>query len=104
MFSEPVQECDNVAGLVNCGPVTNTTFYLTDSGGAAVSSLMDQIDDRTWGLFPYISTDAVFLGGGGYIIHVAPTRNGRAIKDFAGNILATGPATGGEYTFGFKAQ
>jgi hypothetical protein len=35
---------------------------------------------------------------------VAPTRNSRAIKDYAGNTLFAGPAAGGEYTFGFKAQ
>jgi len=103
-FTETVQECDNVAGLVNCGPLSGNTFYLTDSSGAAVTFLQDQIDDRTWGLFPYISTDAVFLSGGGYVIHVAPTRNNRAIKDSAGNTLFAGPATGGEYTFGFKAD
>jgi hypothetical protein len=103
-FSEPVQECDNVAGLVNCGPLSASTYYLTDNAGAAVTFLQDQIDDRTWGLFPYVSTDSVFLGGGGYVIHVAPTRSGRAIKDSAGLTLVAGPATGGEYTFGFKAQ
>ena len=103
-FSEPVQECDNVAGLVNCGPLSGSTYYLTDNAGAAVTFLQDQIDDRTWGLFPYVSTDSVFLGGGGYVIHVAPTRSGRAIKDSAGLTLVAGPATGGEYTFGFKAQ
>jgi hypothetical protein len=103
-FSEPVQECDNVAGLVNCTRLPSNTYYLTTNQGAAVSYLQAQIDDTTWGLFPYVSTDAVFLGGGGYVIHVAPTRNGRALKDYAGNTLAAGPATGGEYTFGFKAQ
>ena len=91
-FSEPVQECDNVAGLVNCGPLSGNTYYLTDSGGAA------------WGLFPYVGTDSAFVGGGGHIIHIAPIRNSRAIKDYAGNTLFAGPATGGEYTFGFKAQ
>jgi hypothetical protein len=103
-FSEPVQECDNVTGSVNCGPLSGNTYYFTTNQGDAVSFLQDQIDDRTWGLFPYISVDSVFLGGGGYVIHVAPTRNSRAVKDFAGNTLASGPAAGGEYTFGFKAD
>ncbi len=102
-FSEPVQECDNVPGLVNCGPLSSNTYYLTDNGGGALTFLQDQIDDTTWGLFPY-TVDDTFLGGGGHVIHVAPTRNSRAIKDYAGNTLAAGPATGGEYTFGFKAQ
>jgi hypothetical protein len=69
-----------------------------------VTFLQDQIDDRTWGLFPYASIDSIFLSGGGYVIHVAPTRNSRAIKDSAGLTLVAGPATGGEYTFGFKAD
>ena len=86
------------------GGVTGNTFCQTDNAGAAVTFLQDQIDDRTWGLFSYVSTDAVFLGGGGYVIHVAPTRSGRAIKDSAGLTLVAGPATGGEYTFGFTAQ
>jgi len=34
---------------------------------------------------------------------VAPSRNGSTIRDFNGNALPNGPATGGEYTFGFKA-
>jgi hypothetical protein len=102
-FSEPVQECDNVAGMVNCTPLSGNTFYLTDNAGNAVTFLGDQIDDTTWGLFPYLNADAVFLSGGGYLIHVAPTRNSRAIKDYNGNTLATGPAISGEYTFGFKA-
>ena len=103
-FSEPVQECDNVTGQVNCGPLSGNTFYLTDNAGAALTFIQDQIDDTTWGLFPYVSSDAVFVGGGGHLIHIAPTRNSRAIKDYAGNTLFAGPATGGEYTFGFKAQ
>ncbi len=103
-FSEPVQECDNVGGQVNCGPLSGNTFYLTDSSGAALTSLQDQIDDTTWGLYPYVGNESTFIGAGGHIIHIAPTRNGRAIKDYAGNTLFAGPATGGEYTFGFKAQ
>ncbi|MFZ5863708.1 MAG: hypothetical protein ACOYXR_12805 [Nitrospirota bacterium] len=107
-FSEPVQECDNVAGSVNCKPLSTATFYITDGGRVQIQQLIDQIDDTTWGLFPSQGADQVFLAGGGYIAHVAPTRNGRAIKDFAGNTLAPGPTTEpnfvGEYTFGFKAQ
>ncbi len=103
-FSEAVQECDNVSGQVNCGPLSANTYYLTDNHGAAITFLQDQIDDRTWGMFPYVNADMIFLSGGGYVMHVAPTRNSRAIKDYAGNTLVAGPATGGEYTFGFKAQ
>jgi hypothetical protein len=105
-FSEPVQECD-VVGLVNCMPLSGNTFYLTTNSGAAVGFLSNQIDDTTWGLFPYTSAEAVFLSGGGYMLHVAPTRNTRAIKDYAGNTLFPGPSTAPyaqEYTFGFKAQ
>ncbi|HET8759525.1 MAG TPA: hypothetical protein VFN94_00540, partial [Nitrospiria bacterium] len=71
-FSEPVQECDNVPGLVNCGPLSANTYYFTDNRDAAVTFLSDQIDDRTWGIFPFVSGDAIFLSGGGYKIHVAP--------------------------------
>ncbi len=95
-FSEPVTGIDA------------NTFYLTDGGRNPVQFLIDQIDDRTWGLFPYQSLDQIFLGGGGYITHVAPSRNGSVIRDFAGNQLPNGPTTEvgfvGEYTFGFKAQ
>jgi hypothetical protein len=90
-FSEPVTGVDR------------NTFYLTDSGGTAVDFLINQIDATTFALFPYESTEAVFLSGGGYIIHVAPSRGGSTIRDFNGNILPNGPAAGGEYTFGFKA-
>ncbi|MFZ5863709.1 MAG: hypothetical protein ACOYXR_12810 [Nitrospirota bacterium] len=121
-FSEPVQECDDVPGQVKCKPLSEcqfarasgeipncgVTFYLTDNRNAAVNFLQDQIGDTTWALFPYASLDAVFLGGGGYKIHVAPTKSGRAIKDYAGNTLFNGPTTEvgyvNEYTFGFKAQ
>lgn len=51
-----------------------------------------------------VSNEVVFFGGDGHNIHVTPTRNNRAIKDYAGNILANGPATGAEWTFGFKVQ
>lgn len=88
-------------------PVTGVdanTFYLTNSKNKAVDFLIDQIDDTTWALFPYVSPEAVFLSGGGYIIHVAPSRNGSVIQDYAGNPLTPGPAANQEYTFGFKAQ
>jgi len=105
-FSEPVQECDDVPdpGLVNCGPLKENTFYLTDNANGALTFLQDQIGDTTWGLFPYVQNDSTFLSGGGHIIHVARIRNNRAIKDYAGNTLFPGPAANGEYTFGFKAQ
>jgi len=86
-------------------PVTGVnadTFYLTDSRGNSVPSLLAQIDDTTWAMFPYTTTGQTFLSASTNIIHVAPSRNGSAIKDAAGNTLKTGPAAGGEYTFGFK--
>ncbi|MDO9372701.1 MAG: hypothetical protein Q7U07_08975 [Gammaproteobacteria bacterium] len=89
-FSEPVTGVDM------------NTLYLTDSRGRSVPALMNQIDDTTWALFPYTTVDQTFLSASTNIIHVAPTRNGSTIRDAAGNALVTGPATGGEYTFGFK--
>lgn len=93
-FSEPVTGVDM------------NTLYLTTSRGVAVPALLNQIDDTTWALFPYTTashhTGKTFLSASTNIIHVAPTRNGSTIRDAAGNTLKTGPATGGEYTFGFK--
>ncbi|RJQ49048.1 MAG: hypothetical protein C4528_01440 [Gammaproteobacteria bacterium] len=86
-------------------PVTGVdanTFYLTDSRGNSVSALLSQIDDTTWALFPYTTTGQTFLSASTNIIHIAPSRNGSTIRDAAGNTLKTGPASGGEYTFGFK--
>ncbi|MFZ5588373.1 MAG: hypothetical protein ACOY4M_01805 [Pseudomonadota bacterium] len=89
-FSEPVTGVDA------------NTFYLTDSRGNSVPALMNQIDDTTWALFPYTTTNQTFLSASTNIIHIAPSRNGSTIRDAAGNTLTTGPAAGGEYTFGFK--
>ena len=81
--------------------VDSNTFYLTDSRNVAVPFYFSQIDDTTYALFPY--TVSSFLSGATvYVMHVAPVRNGSAIKDSAGNTLPAGSATGGEYTFGFK--
>jgi hypothetical protein len=91
-FTEPVTGVDG------------NTFYVTDGSGNPVNFMIDQIDATTWALFPYVSADQSFLAGGGYVIHVAPSRNGSTIRDFAGNALPNGPAAGGEYTFGFKAS
>ena len=88
-FSEPVTGVDM------------NTFYLTDSRGVSVPALLNQIDDTTWALFPYTPTGQTFLSASTNVLHVAPTRNGVTIRDFAGNALTPGPA-GGEYTFGFK--
>lgn len=88
-------------------PVTGVnanTLYLTGSNGRTVQALLDQIDDTTWALFPFVDMDRSYWGASTYVIHVAPSRSGSLIKDFAGNTLAAGPATGGEYTFGFKTQ
>ena len=82
--------------------VDMNTLYLTDSRGRSVPALMSQIDDTTWALFPYTTTGQTFLSASTNIIHIAPTRNGSTIRDAAGNALVTGPAAGGEYTFGFK--
>lgn len=96
-FSEPVTGVDA------------NTFYLIDSGGRVVQFLIDQIDDTTWALFPSIKESETkwwrtYWDTTGYVIHIAPSRNGSAIRDFAGNQLAAGPASGGEYTFGFKSK
>ncbi len=88
-FSEPVQGVDA------------NTFYLTDSKGNPVTTLQDQIDDTTWALFPFTTVDQALLDRGAYIIHVASSRNGSTITDFAGWPLVPGPDAG-EYTFGFK--
>jgi len=90
-FSEPVTGIDA------------NTFYLTTSRGVSVPALMAQIDDTTYALFPYTSAmDQTFLAASTNVLHIAPTRNGSSIRDSAGNVLTTGPAAGGEYTFGFK--
>ena len=78
------------------------TLYLTTSRGVSVPALLSQIDDTTWALFPYTTVDMTFLSASANIIHVAPVRSGSTIRDFAGNVLTSGPAAGGEYTFGFK--
>ena len=94
-FSEPVTG------------VSATTFFLTTSRGVAVPALMAQIDDTTWALFPYTSTDKTFLSASTNVIHVVPTgSDGTTIKDAAGNVLTPGPVIlidgRTEYTFGFK--
>lgn len=89
-FSEPVTGIDA------------NTFYLTTSRGESVPALMTQIDDTTYALFPYMSANQTFLSASTNIIHIAPARNGSTIRDVAGNALVNGPASGGEYTFGFK--
>src|SRR3990172_579319 len=94
-FSEPVTGVDA------------NTFYLTTTKGVSVPALMAQIDDTTYALFPYMSADKTFLSASTNIIHIAPTRNGSTIRDYAGNPLPAGPTTtptgdAGQYTFGFK--
>ena len=91
-------------------PVTGVdanTFYLTTSRGVAVPALISQIDDTTWALFPYTSTNQTFLSASTNIVHVAPSRNGSTIRDFAGRQLQNGPTTTpatdvNQWTFGFK--
>ncbi len=89
-FSEPVTGVDA------------NTFYLTDSKDRSIPALLDQIDDTTWALFPFTSSDKTFLAASINILHVAPSRAGSTIRDAAGNPLAPGPAAGSEHTFGFK--
>lgn len=94
--------------------VNSNTFYLTDPNGRVVKSVVDQIDDTTWALFPFETEDSgstmgeAFLGGGGYVLHVAPSvtvaGTTYSITDLNGLKLADGPAANKEYTFGFKVQ
>jgi hypothetical protein len=90
-FSEPVQ---------GVGP---TNLYLTTSAGAAVNTFLDQIGDSTYALFPYVAGKAgkVTLNTNTtYVIHVVGGAGG-GITDYANNPLPAGPASGGQYTFGF---
>ena len=112
-FSEPVRQC---VGTATCGPLTSSSLYLTDTSGAIVKALVDQIDDTTWALFPYESEDNGSTLGDGflsrktYVAHVVPAN----IKDFDGMLMANNSSSAAngasevtkknEYTWAFTVK